>query len=147
MERLIIEHDGHYKPKDLCHTDLCGEDWSERCVNMCIMCVEGCTECPVQEAFDRLAEYEALEVTPNQIKELDRRYTEKCVQIKEIVKRLEKEAQDAKAHPEISGSYIRAIYIIKEIAEGWTVLTDDKLIELAIKKAEQREEEENNETD
>lgn len=149
MERLIIKHDGHYKPKDLCHTDLCGEDWFERCVNMCKMCVEGCTECPVQEAFDRLAEYEDLGVTPDQIKELDRQYTEKCSQIKEIVKRLEKEAQDARAggHPEISGSYIRAIYIIKEIAEGWPKLTDDKLIELALKKTERREEEETNEVD
>lgn len=146
MERLIIEHDGHYKPKDLCHTDPYGEDWCEMCGD-CEIFVEGCKECPVQEAFDRLAEYEALEVTPDQIKELDRQYTEKCSQIKEIVKRLEKEAQDAKAHPEISGSYIRAIYIIKEIAEGWPELTDDKLIELAIKNAEQREEEEINETD
>lgn len=61
----------------------------------------------------------------------------------------EKEAEEARAggDPEISGAYIRSIYIIKEIAEEWPELTDDKLVDLAIKKMEQREEEENNETD
>lgn len=89
---------------------------------------------------DRLAEYEDLGITPDHIKELDKQYTEKCSQIKEIVKRLEKEAEAARAggNPEISGAYIRAIYIIKEIAEGRPVLTDDKLIDLVIKKAEQK---------
>lgn len=111
----------------------------ENCVKKNIE--KGCTECPVQKVFERLAEYEDLGITPDQIKELDKQYTEKCSQIKEIVKRLEKEAEEARAggNPEISGSYIRAIYIIKEIAEGWPVLTDDKLIDLVIKKAEQRE--------
>ena len=92
---------------------------------------------------ERLNEYEDLGITPNQIKELDKQYTEKCSQIKEIVKRLKKEAEDARAggNPEITGSYIRAIHIIKEIAEGWPELTDDKLVDLAIKKMEQRKRE------
>ena len=77
---------------------------------------------------------------PNQIKEVGNLYTEKCGQIKEIVKRLEKESEDARAdgHPEISGAYIRAIYIVKEIAEGYPQMDDDKLVDLALKKAEQR---------
>ena len=92
---------------------------------------------PDKKAFNRLAEYEDLGLEPDQLKELDKRYTEKCGQLKEIVKRLEKEVENAKAggHPEISGAYIRAIYIIKEIAERCPKLDDDKLVDLAVKAA------------
>ena len=138
MDRLTIEYDGQFMPKEMCTIDRFGEaDDCETCDIICEDFLEtGCTECPIQNAFDRLAEYEDLGLMPNQIKEVGNLYTEKCGQIKEIVKRLEKESEDAKAHPEISGAYIRAIYIVKEIAEGWLELTVDKLIDLALKKAE-----------
>lgn len=143
MERLSIEYAGQFMPKEMCSIDrFGGADDCFTCGELCGKYIEkGCTECPVQKVFECLARYEDSGLTPDQIKELDKQYTEKCGQIKEIVKRLEKEAEAARAggNPEISGSYIRAIYIIKEIAEGWPVLTDDKLIDLVIKKAEQRE--------
>ncbi len=76
---------------------------------------------------ERLKEYEDLGITPDQIKELDKQYTEKCSQIKEIVKRLEKEADEARAggNPEISGTYQIAIWIIKDIT-GIGGLSDEQ---------------------
>lgn len=113
----------------------------ERLTNKKTRLAKGGIKPTMLDVVHKLAEYEDLGITPDQIKELDKQYTEKCSQIKEIVKRLEKEVEEARAggNPEISGAYIRSIYIIKEIAEGWPVLTDDKLIDLVIKKAEQRE--------
>ena len=143
MERLTIEYDGQFMPKEMCTIDRFGEaDDCETCDVMCEEFMEtGCTECPIQNAFARLAEYEDLGLMPNQIKELSNLYTEKCGQIKEIVKRLEKESEEARAggHFEISGAYIRAIYIIKEKAEGYPQMNDDKLVDLAFKKAEVKE--------
>lgn len=76
---------------------------------------------------ERLKEYEDLGITPDQIKELDKQYTEKCSQIKEIVKHLEKEAEVARAggNPEISGAYQIAIWIIKDIT-GIGGLSDEQ---------------------
>lgn len=147
MERLTIECGGQFVPKEMCSIDrFGGADDCDTCEEKCQELTEAgvsCAECPIQKTFNRLAEYEDLGITPDQTKEMDRLYSEKCEQIKDIEKRLEKEAEDAKAggKPEISGAYIRAIYIIKEIAEGWPELTDDKLIALAVKKTEQRKEE------
>lgn len=112
----------------------------ERLTNKKTRLAKGGIKPTMLDVVHKLAEYEDLGITPDQIKELDKKYTEKCSQIKEIVKRLEKEAEEARAggNPEISGAYIRSIYIIKEIAEGWPELTDDKLIDLVIKKAEKK---------
>ncbi len=76
---------------------------------------------------ERLKEYENLELTPDQLKEISKQYTEKCSQIKEIVKRLEKEAEEARAggHPEISGAYRIAIWTIKDIT-GIGGLSDEQ---------------------
>lgn len=76
---------------------------------------------------ERLKEYEDLGITPDQIKELDKQYTEKCSQIKEIVKRLEKEADEERAggNPEISGTYQIAIWTIKDIT-GIGGLSDEQ---------------------
>lgn len=76
---------------------------------------------------ERLKEYEDLGPTPGQIKELDKQYTEKCSQIKEIIKRLEKEAEVARAggNPEISGAYQIAIWTIKDIT-GIGGLSDEQ---------------------
>lgn len=40
-----------------------------------------CCECPIGEAFDRLAAYEAIGLTPDQIREVDRMYLEKCQEV------------------------------------------------------------------
>ena len=44
-----------------------------------------------EEKFRRLAEYEALGVTPEQIREMDRLYAEKCKEVAELEKRLQKQ--------------------------------------------------------
>ena len=129
MERLTIEYDGQYMPKEMCSIDrFGGADDCDTCGETCEKYIEtGCTECPIQNAFGHLAEYEDLELTPEQLKELGSMYTEKCIQIKEIVKRLEKEAKDARAggHPEISGAYQIAIWTIKDIT-GIGGLSDEQ---------------------
>lgn len=129
MERLTIEYNGQFMPREMCTIDRFeGADDCETCNVICEEFIEtGCIECPIQKAFIRLAEYEDLGITPDQIKELDKKYTEKCSQIKEIVKRLEKEAEAARAggNPEISGAYLIAIWTIKDIT-GIGGLSDEQ---------------------
>lgn len=129
MERLSIEYAGQFMPKEMCSIDrFGGADDCFTCGELCEKYIEkGCTECPVQKVFERLAEYEDSGLTPDQIKELDKQYTEKCGQIKEIVKRLEKEAEAARAggNPEISGAYQIAIWTIKDIT-GIGGLSDEQ---------------------
>lgn len=129
MKRLTIEYAGQFMPKEMCTTDrFGGADDCFICGELCEKYIEkGCAECPVQKVFERLAEYEDSGLTPDQIKELDKQYTEKCGQIKEIVKRLEKEAEAARAggNPEISGAYQIAIWTIKDIT-GIGGLSDEQ---------------------
>lgn len=56
MERLTIEYDGHYVPEKLCTVNRYGE--ADDCEG-CGGCEgEDCDLCPVQECFERLAEYD-----------------------------------------------------------------------------------------
>lgn len=119
MERLTIEYNGQFMSKEMCTIDRLGEaDDCETCDVICEEFIDtGCVECPIQKAFSRLAEYEDLGLTPEQVKELDRRYTEKCGQIKEIVKCLESRVTEAveEGQQVIAGAYQIAIWTIKDI--------------------------------
>lgn len=97
---------------------------------------EMCKECKIfdgsltkcmEECGVPLHILEDYDMTQEKIKKLDGLYTEKCEQIKEIVKRLEKEADEARAggNPEISGAYQIAIWTIKDIT-GIGGLSDEQ---------------------
>lgn len=53
------------------------------CANICDRNVF-CCECPIGEAFKRLAEYEAIGLTPDQLREVDRMYLEKCQEVNRL---------------------------------------------------------------
>ena len=65
MERLTIEHCGDYVPKELCSIDrLGGADDCDLCCDYCKATVEGyedCSECAINQCFNKLGEYEDLE--------------------------------------------------------------------------------------
>ncbi len=115
LKRLTAECKGEYVPHEMLIINIEGRVYGRKtCVAVCEKFAdeESCGSCPIQRAFNRLAEYENLEITPDQIKELDKKYTEKCSQVKEIVKRLEKEAEEARAVGESDG-LLKAIEIVK----------------------------------
>lgn len=115
LKRLTAECKGEYVPHEMLIININGRvNGCKTCVEVCEKFAdeESCGSCPIQRAFNRLAEYENLEITPDQIKELDKKYTEKCSQVKEIVKRLEKEAEEARAVGESDG-LLKAIEIVK----------------------------------
>lgn len=43
-----------------------------------------CSECPIGQAFNKLAEYERTGLTPEQIREVDRLYLEKCQEVNRL---------------------------------------------------------------
>lgn len=89
MERLIIKCTDFNVPKKMCTIDRYGEaDDCSSCREMCRE-IEGiCSECPITEAFNRLAEYETTGITPEQIIEMDKLYAEKCKELTELKKQI-----------------------------------------------------------
>lgn len=86
MERLTIEYDGEFVPKKMCTIDaLGGADDCLSCEEICgESCDNECKGCPVQECFNKLAAYEDTGLTPEQIMEINRMYTEKCQEVTEL---------------------------------------------------------------
>lgn len=68
MEKLMIEFDGNYIPKKICSI---------------------ARNEAIQECFNRLAEYEKLELDPEQITEIDKLYAEKCREVAMLKKQIE----------------------------------------------------------
>lgn len=69
-----------FTPKDLC---TCDDELT--CAEECECQAQGCDSCPVQKAFNRLAEYEALNLLPEEIKVFLADYAK----MKELVSTLE----------------------------------------------------------
>lgn len=91
MERLTIQYDGEWVPKELCTIDREGEaDSCNGCGEQCEAAGEVCGACAIQKCFDRLAEYENTGITPDQIQEIDRLYAEKCRELAECRKELQR---------------------------------------------------------
>lgn len=71
MEKLITKYDGLHFPRAMRAIErLGGADDCDTCEDMCNNCHMYCKKCPIQQAFERLAEYEATDITPEQIIEL-----------------------------------------------------------------------------
>lgn len=85
MERLTIKYDGLFVPKKTCTIDRFGK--ADDCDSCDSVCESDCENCAVQECFTRLGEYEDTGLTPEQIREIDRLYTEKCREVAELRQR------------------------------------------------------------
>lgn len=85
MEKLIIKYDGLHFPRAMCTIDrLGGADDCDTCEDMCNDCHMYCKKCPIQQAFERLAEYEATGITPDQMLKLDEMYRDRLKEIEEL---------------------------------------------------------------
>lgn len=79
MERLTINFDGNYVPKRMCTINRFGEaDDCDNCPGNDGNCEGDCNCCPVQECFNKLAEYENTGLSPAEIIDMKKRYAEKC---------------------------------------------------------------------
>ena len=85
MERLTIKYGELFVPKKTCTIDRFGE--ADDCDSCDSVCESDCENCAVQECFTRLGEYENTGLTPEQIREIDRLYTEKCREVAEMRQR------------------------------------------------------------
>lgn len=104
MSRLTIENDGQYLPMALCTV---GHDGK---VDDCDGCADYCEEqdvrdnrcpgCAVQACFDRLGVYEDAGYAPEQIRNFDEMYLEKCREVNDLRKRIPK--NNMLAQPTIS---------------------------------------------
>ncbi len=78
MDRLTIQYDNYFVPKELCTIDrLGGADDCMSCEEYCQANGDNCDECGMQKCFEKLAAYENTGLTPEQIKELQGKATEK----------------------------------------------------------------------
>lgn len=85
MEKLIIEHATFNSPKKMCTINGCGEVTNRSsCGKMCREIEGTCSKCPIMEVFERLAEYEATDITPEQIREIDKLYRDRLKEIEEL---------------------------------------------------------------
>lgn len=84
MDRLTTEFCGGYVPKALCSMDrLGGADDCDLCFEYCKALEnpdEGadCQGCAISACFNRLGEYEDTGLTPEQVREMDKLYKQKC---------------------------------------------------------------------
>lgn len=91
MEKMMIDceyfEEPRYVPKNLCTIDSHGEvDDVITCAEQCESLDIDCSKCAIQKCFERLAEYEEIGLTPEQIREIDKLYAEKCKEVAELKK-------------------------------------------------------------
>lgn len=75
-ERLTVESDttSGYVLRDMCTWGRDGKPTDESgCLDICFECQLDCDNCPIQKAFNRLAEYENTGLSPEEIRELKER--------------------------------------------------------------------------
>jgi len=78
MEKLMVEYcEGKFVPRKMCSVGRDGlADDCDGCIECCDDQIDGCDGCPIQECFNRLGEYEAANLTPEKILEMDKMYQE-----------------------------------------------------------------------
>lgn len=92
MDKLMCYFDGEAVPKEMCFFDRESETEPDDCMCCNEVCAQnhekGCAECPIQKVFAQLAKYEATNLTPEQMIEIDRIYAEKCKEVAELEKKV-----------------------------------------------------------
>lgn len=69
MERLTTEYIGYHVPIATCSMNRFGEaDDCSDCKETCEQYAGACSTCPIQKAFSKLAEYEDLGYTPEELR-------------------------------------------------------------------------------
>lgn len=91
IEKMVVDcgffEDDIYLPKEACSIDQTGkDDDADSCKECCENAAGDCRNCAVQKCFKRLAEYEDIVLTPEQIGEIDKLYAEKCREVEELKK-------------------------------------------------------------
>lgn len=87
MDRLTTKYCDEYVPKELCSIDrLGGADDCDLCFEYCKAFEGGdgsvdCNGCVILACFDKLGRYEDTGLAPEQIREMDRLYKEKCKEL------------------------------------------------------------------
>lgn len=98
VEKLTCKYDEQNVLRAMCTFDKESTEEPDDCISCDEICAENdgydCENCPIQKAFDKLAAYEALGVSPEQIKEMDRLYTEKCKEVAKLQEHISKEQGD-----------------------------------------------------
>ena len=88
----------------------------------------------MDEILDRLASYEDLELTPEQIREIDRLYTSKCEEVAELQEKIEELKLEYNLKSDILKRVERSnVDFIDEIMMFRGKITDGRLIEIPCK--------------
>lgn len=87
MDQLMTKYCDGYIPTKLCGIGRDGEvDDIDGCSNYCKDRDYNCTDCAIQECFDRLGEYESTGLTPEKLKTLDEEYARLSKEVMEYRK-------------------------------------------------------------
>ena len=90
MDRLTCRYENTNVLKGQCTFDRLSAEEPDDYIPCSVFCDEQfdgndpCTNCPIQIAIDRLSEYEDTGLTPDQIKDMDRLYLEKCEELNKV---------------------------------------------------------------
>lgn len=123
MERLTIKYGELFVPKKTCTIDRFGE--ADDCDSCDSVCESDCENCAVQECFTRLGEYEDTGLTPEQIREIDRLYAEKCREVAELRQRDTAKEPQYEGDGYHDGDLICDTWICPNCGERYEVEYDD----------------------
>lgn len=94
MDKLMCKYDNLAIPKAMCFFDRESDTEPDDCMcckEVCEEFNEKCDKCPIQEAFTKLAAYEAVIFSPDKLREIDRMYLEKCEEVNRLKALLDNE--------------------------------------------------------
>lgn len=127
IEKRVVDcgffEDDIYLPKEACSIDQTGKaDDADSCKECCENAAGDCRNCAVQKCFKRLAEYEDIGLTPEQIGEIDKLYAEKCREVEE----LKKNTLTGLEMADVAASLIKLQKYQKLEAEGRLIILDEE---------------------
>lgn len=86
MERLTCKFNELTVLREMCTFDRESTTEPDDCIACGEICEENeikCETCPIQQAFDKLSDYEDTGLTPDQIREIDKKYAELEVEVQQ----------------------------------------------------------------